>query len=320
MSMKNRKILLGIIIFTLVIIFGSISLFKINKGDFITLDAFPIEICNNEDGIYFIGKIFNCDSTNTYNLYKFDKKDNTIKKIHLSELKENFVIKKIAPWNGALYLIIAKADEENQYEIWKINDKEEVTFFYDLSEKINISVNDISSFCIDKNGINFIRCATETILINPVNEEIIRIPDISEDVSFESMAVGENGNVYALFCKNVKSGGGYEVVEFSNGQMKGIFSGDLLPYNDIYSVLGTGNKEYDIFIKGSKSVFGFNKDKQKAEYISPLSLDEYQYTKSCFIDGEKLLIFGMNSKIENGKTVNYTRLVLIDLKKKETAK
>lgn len=102
--------------------------------------------------------------------------------------------------------------------------------------------------------------------------------------------------------------------------MKNIFSGDLLPYNDIYSVLGTGNKEYDIFIKGSKSVFGFNKDNQKAEYISPLSLDEYQYTKSCFIDGEKLLIFGMNSKIENGKTVNYARLLLIDLQKKETTK
>ncbi len=134
------------------------------------------------------------------------------------------------------------------------------------------------------------------------------------------MAVGKNGNVHALFCKNIVSGGGYEIVEFSNKKIYSIYSGNLLPYDDIYSVLGSGNKEYDLFIKGSKSVYGFNKDTQKAEYITPLSLDEYRYTKSCFIDGKTLLIWGMNPKFESKKTLNQAKLLLIDLQKREPIK
>lgn len=201
-----------------------------------------------------------------------------------------------------------------------MNDKEETSFLYHLSQNINVSASEIRAFCIDENGIFYLRCATETILIDPSSGQVNRIPDISEDISFESMAVGENGNVYILFCKNVKSGGGYEVVECSNGPMKSIYSGNLLPYDDIYSVLGTGNKEYDIFIKGSKNVYGFSKDEQKVEFISQLSLDEYQYTKSCFIDGEKLLIGGMNFKNKSGKIFNHARLLLTDLQKKESIK
>lgn len=302
-----------------ILLFCGIILIQHSKEDSIIIESFPIDVCYNKNTIYFIGKLFNNGSVNTYNLYKVNKNNYTLEKMPFPELEEKFIFKKIATWNGDLYAVLSKIDTENQYEVWKIKDSE-ATFLYNLSESINFPINRIVSFCIDKNGINYFRSTSNIILFEPLSGESILFPDLNEDISFESMAVGKNGNVHALFCKNIVSGGGYEIVEFSNKKIYSIYSGNLLPYDDIYSVLGSGNKEYDLFIKGSKSVYGFNKDTQKAEYITPLSLDEYRYTKSCFIDGKTLLIWGMNPKFESKKTLNQAKLLLIDLQKREPIK
>ncbi len=304
-----------------ILFISGIILLHINRSEYngIAMEVFPIDICCNENGIYFVGKkTYNLK--NTYSLYKVDKNDYSIENMYLPILTENIVIRNITSWNRDLYLVVNYLDDNCRYEIWKVNNENEAVCTYEMP--IDVSKNGIREFCIDKNGIYYFRCANkaETILIEQSSGTIIHIPDNSEDVSFESMTIGTNGNIFALFCKNVKAGGGYEIIEFVNKKMDIIYSGNLLPYNDIYSVMGSGNNEYDLFIKGSKSVYGFSKDRKEAEYINELLLDEYQYTKSCFMDGKQLLIFCMNPQNENKKKINYARLLLLDLQKREVIK
>lgn len=321
MKIKDKKIGIIISIVSILLIpFCIIFLYRVGNSEGITIEAFPIDICNGEDELFFVGKIFNNDLSYTYNLYKVDKNNYAINMFNFLENQEKCKIKKIASWDNFLFLIMAKTENEDQYGIWKINNKGECIFIYDLSSNIDISINDIVAFCIDGNGTCYFRSAKETILIDTMSNDIIRFVDTDENMSFESMVVGKNGKVYQLFCKSVKVGGGYEIIEISDKQMDMVYCGDLLPYDDIYSVLGTGNDKYDFFIKGSKNVYGFSKDEQKANYITKLSLDEYQYTKSCFIDGEKLLIFGINVKKVHGKKFNHTNFIEIDLLTTETTK
>lgn len=122
------------------------------------------------------------------------------------------------------------------------------------------------------------------------------------------MAIGSDDNLYMLFCRDKSTGGGYEIAKLSSGEREVIAEGTWLPYDDIYSVMGCGNNQYEIFMKGSYGVYGFNAEKQQVELISFLRLDEFQFTKSCFLEGKRLLILGMNLSRDNTEMIDKIKI------------
>ena len=318
--MKNKKyflIVFAVLIGVLIFKFSIIPFSKRGNDIYNTfeIDAFPIEICCSSNAIYYVGRIIYSDNSFAYKIYKMDKNNYSIEEVCNFEISEKTLIKKIVSLHNNLYFYVYDTNDEPKCEIWKIDENEEIVNVFDISQWIDSQEGNIRSLCINDNDICYIRdeINQETLCIDLTNGVGVRIHDTSENVSFESMALGTNGNVFMLFCRNLSIDGGYEIVEFVDDQMKVIYCGNLLPYDDIYSVMGTGNSEFEVFIKGTSAIYGFSKSGQEIKYIRDLSLEEYKYTKSCFLDGKRILIFGMNPKIQDEKIVNKTNLLLIEL-------
>lgn len=321
--MKKKRFLVEICMF----IFCAVLLCGIfwmknswERKDNIIMDVFPVDICYKENELFFLGKKFGNSVTSELNLYRVrENEEFFIEEVKFLALEENYEIQNITSWRKDIFLVVKSIAEENQYEIWKIHGDDEAKLFCDISKLVGNSVGGVKAVCIDKDGIIYLRCmdGAEIISFNQQTDEVAYISDSSEDVFCESMTVGKNGNVFALFCRNLKAGGGYEIVELANGTKKNVYSGDLLPYDDIYSVMGTGDGEYDVYIKGSKSVYGVNWDRQEITYLTHLELDGFQYTKSCFLQGKQLLIFCMNEKKKEDVILCDSKLLLVDLLKSE---
>jgi len=318
-KVKNGKIKGLSIVLGILVIIGFVGLVQIRNGEYrvMKIEMFPIEICNVGEEIYFLGKAFGANGENTYNVYKMNKENCSIEKIDIPGLKKEDLIRNIAARNGYIYLVVSKGEEENGCEVWEIKDEKGSAVIYNVLNIRDMAADGIRDFCIDKQGRFYFRYmeGTETIIFDPISKITFFVQDPNKNISFESMAVGENGNVFELFCRNLEAGGGYEIIEIKECQKKVVHCGSFMPYDDIYSVMGTGNEEFDIFIKGSRCIYGYNKDGQKVEYVNELSLDKYQYTKSCFLKGEQLLVFGMNPQNVGGKIVNRARILLVDLQK-----
>ena len=317
--MKNvRKILvaIGIMVCVGVIVVLVYRYIGGQTNVWLETEMFPIEMCYLEDEIYCVGKVYENDKK-MYALYKMKRDDNEIEKVNNIEISKNSIIEKIASVHNDLYVIIRIKDSKERREIWKINDSEEVVAVYDITQLWDLETSKFRTFCVDENGLFYIRemNGNETILYEPISGNVKKVPDSSENVSFESMALGSDGNIYMLFCRHLSVGGGYELVKISDGESTIIYCGELLPYNDIYSVMGTGDDKYEIFFKSTNAVYGYDQEENVAKFICNIDLEEYQYTKSCFISKNYLLILGMNPIIENEKQLNRIKFLKIELVK-----
>ena len=238
---------------------------------------------------------------------------NKIEKVTQIEIDINSTIEKMASTNNNLYLIV-KVDRDKR-EIWEIDCSEKVTAIYDITQLLDVETSKIRAFCVDEEDVFYIRemNGSETILYKSINGIVESIPDSSEELSFESMSIGSDGSVYILFCRNLNIGGGYEIVEIRDEKSMIIHCGELLPYTDIYSVMGKGNEKYEVLIKGTSFVYGYDKEADKVQSMGILTLEKYQYTKSCFIDGKELMILGMNPQYEKEQRINRIKFLRMKL-------
>ena len=63
----------------------------------------------------------------------------------------------------------------------------------------------------------------------------------------------------------------------------------LLPYDDLYSVMGKGDEKYDFYIKSINSLYGYNEKDKKFDYIQKIDDSVYEFTKTClYIYGNEI--------------------------------
>ena len=98
------------------------------------------------------------------------------------------------------------------------------------------------------------RFSEEVIVIDKKGFETFKLKDTASNLSFESMVTGKDGQVYALFCKSIDAGSGFKIISFADGLINEICDGNILPTEEIYSVMGTSTK-YDLVMKGIYGVY-----------------------------------------------------------------
>lgn len=257
--------------------------------------AMPVAACGSIDEIFIIGNTFDDQSGDLLasGIYILDKDRYKMSLYNNMTLIDSMSFEKIAlDKDNNLFSIVRKQDENAIYEIWKINNGI-VLNKYDITNSIDEKNNGgIRAFTIDGNGNFFIReiSSDEVIVIDKSGFETSRLKDVASDISFESMATGKDGQVYALFCKNIDAGSGFKIISFADGLINEICNGNILPTEEIYSVMGTCTK-YDLVMKGIYGVYGYNFNSEAAENIIYFPPFEAEFTKSFFVEDELYIFF-----------------------------
>lgn len=271
-----------------------------NKMQTIQIDVniIPIGVTSDENKLYIIGNEYDKEGNLiSPQLYSMDKNNYEI--VPFTNLTFSETLKPVAIAMGNdnhIYIVVREEIEKLKHEIWKISTTGKVEDKYDISDSIDENQHEgIKSFLLDSMGNFYIRerVSDEIILINNIGNEVLRIQDDSHEMSFESMSRDYQGNVYALFCIDISSGGGYTLFTYLNGKkVKEYYSEELLPYNDIYSIMGY-NSNNRLNFKGLFGIYDYSISKKKTKKIMDLSLNKYNYTKSCFDNSGNLFIFAV---------------------------
>jgi hypothetical protein len=255
----------------------------------------PIAACGSKDEIFIIG--YGYDERSgvllSSDIYVLDKNRSNMLLYGDMTLTDSLVFVNVAmDKEDNLFAIVRKQEDEIVYEIWKIINGI-VIEKYDITNSIDEENNGgILAFVIDGNGDFFIRefFSDDVIVINEKGFEIYRIKDVSTSTSFESMTMGKDGHIYALFYEIIESRSIYRVVSYTGRTTNEISVGSILPSEEIYSVLGTGT-EYDLIMKGIDGVYGYSFGSVAAENIFIFPPHKARFTKSFFAGGELYMFF-----------------------------
>lgn len=255
----------------------------------------PVAACGSIDEIFFIGYRYDDKSGKLLasEIYVLDRDRQKISLYSDMTFTDSTRFINIAvDKDNNLFSIVRKQNETAIYEIWKINNGI-VLDKYDITNSIDEeNSGGILSFVVDGNGDIFIReiDSDEVIVIDKGGFETSRLKDAASNISFESMTTGKDGKVYALFCKNNDAGGGYKIISYADGLVNEIIDGNILPDEEIYSVMGTSTN-YDLVMKGIEGVYGYDFNSEVAENIIYFPPYEAEFTKSFFIEDELCIFF-----------------------------
>jgi len=272
--------------------FGSTKLIQKLKEERII----PRSLCCVGDNFYFIGEKQSEKTENT--IYSFSYNKRKIKPIKL-EIQSNIVHwEKIEKCEDMLCAV--GQTTEGIYQIAMIDELGQIKKIITIPTGfLTDSSGGIRAIQKDSGEKYYFRTYGDhaTFSIGEEGKELQVMKDDSEDFLFESMTVYD-GEVYALFCKVQAVGEGYKLIKYHDGKAEEIYDGELLPYDDLYSVAGN-SEEYDLLFKGNAGIYGYNIGDEKAQWLRALPLEDYQFTRSCFSDKGILFCFAM--QMEKGK-------------------
>lgn len=282
----------AIIIVLLMLTFALGTIFFLQTQDHL---AMPVSACGSIDEFFIIGNTFDNQSGDLLasGIYILDKDRYKMSLYNNMTLTDSMSFIKIAlDKDNNLFSIVRKQDKIAIYEIWEISNGI-VLNKYDITNSIDEdNSGGIQAFTIGDNGSFFIRgfSSDEVIVIDKRGFETSRLKDVASDISFESMTTGKDGQVYALFCKNIDAGSGFKIISYADGLINEICDGNILPTEEIYSVMGTSTK-YDLVMKGIYGVYGYNFNSEAAENIIYFPPYEAEFTKSFFVEDELYILF-----------------------------
>lgn len=311
-----KKLAIGALTVTFLLsVFMILYLQIFGKSNDFGSQIMPVAAVGNKDGVFVIGNLYDeyTGELLTSGIYSLDKDNFKLSLYNTFILDAPISFEKIEMDNaGNIFVIVRTGYEITTYEIWKITEGN-ITDRYDISDIIDEeNCAGIRAFAVDGNGAFYIRerLSDEMIVING-EKQVVRVKDIANDIFFESMTAGKDGQIYALFCQSLNAGGGYKIASFSDGISYEVCSGTFLPYEEIYSVMGVST-EYDLVLKGVYGIYGYDLNMVAAESISYFSPYDAEYTKSFFVDDE-LFVFFIDVNDNNRHIVESIEAKVIDL-------
>ncbi len=278
----------------------------------IEMNILPVDICYTNAYWYCIGRTCGEQDTMENKLYVINSTSYEYEEVKsLSE--DNLIPKKITSCEDKIYIITYSA-KYNEYYVVRL-EKEKIIYVLNLNNYMDTENIFIKGFCITEEQMCYIREETNKMLliIDLKKGEKRIIQDNIEKQFFECMAVGEHGNLYMLFCREQAEGGDYVLYKIKRMDIEIENEGMLLPYDDLYSVMGGGNNIYDFYVKSINAVYGYNTENKKFSYITKIENEMYEYTKSYFSSDGRLMYIGMNLKQKNNSIVNCVKFLEVRL-------
>lgn len=202
-----------------------------------------------------------------------------------------------------LYIFLCN-DRNERCEIWKLSPDKVITKKLDISECISkVEGYGISAFAVDNEGRYYLReyVGNGTLILDENGEKLCRIGD--GDRGFHCMGA-RDGKIYILYNTPALSPGQFEIdsINVAEKRLDIESTGNFLPLEDIYSVLGAGER-CDFLIRGMRGAYKYNLGEPKAEkiidsfYIEQLP---YNSSTSCFFKDNQLLVIAKKQHIGEG--------------------
>lgn len=276
------------------------------------MEFFPVEVCYGNHYLYCIGRTYEENGGYFDKVYRINIENSQWEKI--DQLEEDiFFPQKITIYENQLYIISYNSSLDT-YQLCKF-DGEEVIPIYNLDKNLKSEDILIKGFCITQEQVCYIREENNklTLCIDLKTQKEKIIQDDIKNGFFESMTVGKNGCLYMLFCNGLENGGGYILYKIKGTDIEIENKGMLLPYDDLYSVMGKGDEKYDFYIKSINSLYGYNEKDKKFDYIQKIDDSVYEFTKTCFTGENYYIYMGMKLVQQKGKNFNYMNFSIIEL-------